>query len=700
MPANSPYSLLFEPVRIGPVTAPNRFYQVPHCNGMGHLRPNDCIAMREVKAEGGWGVVCTEECEIDPSSEFSPSVEARLWDERDARVLARMAAAVHAHGALAGIELAYNGPAVANRLSRMIPLAPSSMPVDPFDPVQARAMDKADIRAFRGWHRRAALLARDAGFDVIYVYAGHALALPMHFLSRRYNRRTDEYGGGLANRARLLRELIEDTRAAVGDRSAVAVRFSVDELLGPEGISADGEGREIVEMLAELPDLWDVNLSDWSNDSQTSRFAPEGYQREYIQFVKQVTSKPVVGVGRFTTPQAMLAQVRDGIVDFIGAARPSIADPFLPAKIQQGREDEIRECIGCNICVSGDFTQTPIRCTQNPTMGEEWRRGWHPERLPPCSNPRRVLVVGAGPAGLECALSLARRGVSVQLAEAGREPGGRSLRESRLPGLAAWARIHEHRLYMLSKQERVEIYPHSPLQFEDILGLEAEQVVLATGSHWRRDGLGRCNRGSLELSSDLPVLTPDDLMSGRRPPPGPVLIFDDDHFYMGGVLAELLRREGYPVGLVTPAAEVSCWTHNTLEQERIQRRLAGLGVVMRVQHNMIRGRAGQVELEDLVSGQHSTQEAGAVVLVTAREPQDELYGQLRQAPQQCAAAGIQRVLAVGDCVAPGTLAAAVYSGHQLAREIDREPGDALEMRREISVAVEAQDSGSQAAEHG
>ncbi|MDH3515010.1 MAG: NADH:flavin oxidoreductase, partial [Gammaproteobacteria bacterium] len=285
MPRDSRYDILFEPVTIGPVTAKNRFYQVPHCNGMGHAMPSAVSAMRGVKAEGGWAVVCTEECEIHHTSDISPFHEARLWEDRDIPALARMTDAVHAHGSLAGIELAHNGHQACNRYSREAPLAPTHMVVDNYDPLQARAMDKSDIRALRTWHRAAALRARTAGFDVIYVYAGHGLTLPMHFLSRRYNDRTDEYGGSTANRARLLRELIEDTKDAVGDTCAVAVRFAVDELIGPGGVTVEEEGRAVIEMLAELPDLWDVNIADWSNDSTTSRFAPEGSQTGYIAFV-------------------------------------------------------------------------------------------------------------------------------------------------------------------------------------------------------------------------------------------------------------------------------------------------------------------------------------------------------------------------------------------------------------------------------
>ncbi len=405
-----------------------------------------------------------------------------------------MTQAVHRYGALAAIELVHAGMNAPNHYSREIPFAPShiSSPAN-YSPAQARAMTKADIRAFRRWHRAAALRARRAGFDIIYVYAAHSLSLPMHFLQVRHNHRTDEYGGTLANRVRLLRELIEETKDAVGADCAVAVRFAVDEMRGADGMTAAGEGREVVAMLAELPDLWDVNVSDWANDSQTSRFAPEGFQEEFVRFVKTVTSKPVVGVGRFTSPDTMVSQIRRGVLDLIGAARPSIADPFLPRKIDSGDVDDIRECIGCNVCVTGDSTMTPIRCTQNPTMGEEWRKGWHPERVPPRSGNDSFLIVGAGPTGLECARLLGRRGYAVHLVEAEEELGGRVTRESRLPGLAAWASVRDYRLNQLNKMPEVAILRGSPVSAEQILEFDAQRVVLATGARWRRDGIGRAN---------------------------------------------------------------------------------------------------------------------------------------------------------------------------------------------------------------
>ncbi|MCP5090294.1 MAG: NADH:flavin oxidoreductase, partial [Gammaproteobacteria bacterium] len=305
--------------------------------------------------------------------DYTPEPQARLWDDYDEKCLSLMVDAVHRHGALAGVQLAHNGVGSQNLYSRMSLIGRAHRASVHNQPMDTRGMTKKDIREFRRWHRNAALRAKKAEADIIYVYAGHDSTLLMHFLSARRNQRNDEYGGSLENRVRLFREVLEETRDAVGDRCAIAIRMAVDELLGPEGITSDGEGREIIEMLAEMPDLWDVNVSSWENDSQTSRFSDEGFQEQYVGFVKSVTTKPVVGVGRFTSPDAMVSQINRGVLDMIGAARPSIADPFLPQKIEQGRIDEIRECIGCNTCVSGQLTFTPMRCTQNPTVGEEWR---------------------------------------------------------------------------------------------------------------------------------------------------------------------------------------------------------------------------------------------------------------------------------------------------------------------------------------
>jgi len=683
MTRDARYDILFEPLEIGPVTAKNRFYQAPHCNGMGRTFPSSMAAMRGVKAEGGWAVVSTEQIDIHPSSDITPATEGRLWSDQDIPYLARMCDAVHEHNALASIEPVHNGKWAANLYSRDVPLFPTHMPVtDANAPVQARAMDKADIRNFRRWHLDAVKRAKQAGFDIICCYAGHNLSLAGQFMLNRYNFRTDEYGGSLENRTRLFREIIEETKEAVGDCMAVIVRFAVDELRGAEGLEWDKEGRDIVEMLAELPDLWDVNVAEWENDSITSRFSEEGHQEPFVEFVKKITTKPVVTVGRYTSPDRMVSIIRKGIVDMIGAARPSIADPFLPRKIEEGRIEDIRECIGCNICVAWDIMKAPMRCTQNPTKGEEWRKGWHPERIPKKSTDGSVLIVGAGPAGLEAARAAGERGYDVILAEASQELGGRVTHESRLPGLSTWARVRDYRTYQLSQMANVEVYKASNLNAEQVLEFGASHVAIATGAKWRRDGYGRAHQFAIPGTDGSNVLTPDDILSGIRPD-GPVVIYDDDHYYMASVIAEKLVADGQKVLYATPETVASAWTKYTMEQHRIQSRLLEIGVEIVPTHLLSSIEPDSVSLSCAYSGKIREIDAASVVMVTSRVPNDSLYQDLNGDVEQLRGAGINTLHRIGDCHGPATIAAAIYEGHRYARELG-DSGNDIPFRRELT----------------
>jgi dimethylamine/trimethylamine dehydrogenase len=369
----------------------------------------------------------------------------------------------------------------------------------------------------------------------------------------------------------------------------------------------------------------------------------------------------------------MVSQIKRGVLDFIGAARPSIADPFLPKKIEEGRIDDIRECIGCNICVSSDYTSTNLRCTQNPTMGEEWRRGWHPEFIPPKKSEGTVLVVGAGPAGLEAALAAARRGYEVHLAEASVELGGRVTRESSLPGLSEWARVRDWRVGQLERMANVSIYPGSELEAEHVLEFGARHVAIATGSVWRRDGVGRDSGFAVPGFDSSAIHTPDDVMAGRDPNEGPVIIWDDDHYYMGGVLAELCRYAGLEVTIVTPAPIVSAWTVNTLESLPIAKRIARMGIEVIPYTSVIGYRQGKAQLANGLTGVETELPAGALITITARLPVDGLHTELERLRDRWADAGIATITRIGDCWAPSTIQQAVYSGHKWARGLDEEP---------------------------
>lgn len=679
------YDVLFEPVKIGPVTAKNRFYQVPHCNGGGYRDPSAVAAMRGSKAEGGWGVIFTEQCEMHHSSEITPYIELRLWDDDDIPQLAKMAGRMKEYGGLAGIQLAYSGINGPNLYTKEVPLAPSALPIRTFtnDPVQARAMDKQDIADLRRWFVNAMKRSRTAGFDLVCLYGAHGFGVFQHFLSRATNQRTDEYGGSLENRARFVREVVEEAHNTIGDTMGITLRLSLDEMIGDLGF-ANSEVRDFVEMHKDLPDLWDLAHGAWEDCSGPSRFKDEAAQQDLVAGIKALTSKPVVGVGRFTSPDVMVRQINSGTLDLIGCARPSIADPFLPKKVEEGRIEDIRECIGCNICITGDMTMSISRCTQNPTFMEEWRKGWHPERMQDKGASRNVLVVGAGPAGLEAAHALAKRGYDVALAEAGSEFGGRVALESKLPGLAAWGRVRDYREYQLSQMGNVETYLNSELGAGDVLEFGFEHIAIATGSTWRRDGVARQHVVPMPIDDGMPVYTADDLMAGNVPS-GDVVLFDDDHYYMGGVLAELLVKSGAAVTLVTPCAYVSDWTNNTLEQAAIHKRLVELGVNIRLNRGLKSVAGDHVVADCIYTGRTETLPAASVVLVTCRVPEDGLWRDLETRRPDWADAGIKSVKVIGDAQAPGPIAWATYAGHRYARELDMpDIGDAIPFRREIA----------------
>lgn len=660
------YDPLFEPVTIGPVTAPNRFYQVPHCSGMGYRRPQMMAAMRGMKAAGGWGVVCTEYCSIHPSSDDMPYPHASLWDDSDVEKLRLMTDAVHQHGALAGVELWYGGRSTVNLYTREPAFGPNSLPNTAKGgmPLQSRAMTLDDIEILKGWYQAAAARALAANFDIVYVYANHEYLLH-DFLSPKINSRQDKYGGSAENRVRLIREIIEETRATVGQRCAVAVRYSIPR-------DVDNDEDELIKMfgmIAELPDLWDITVNDYNWEMGSSRFVKEASNQLAVAKIKSMTSKPVVSVGRFTSPDTMLSQITAGVQDFIGAARPSIADPFIPQKINQGRLDDIRECIGCNVCYAHDSLGSPIRCTQNPTMGEEWRRGWHADQVPERHADQSVLVIGAGPAGLEAACTLGQRGYRVILAEAQTSLGGRVTTESQLPGFAEWARVRDWRLGQIAKLPNVMVYPDNHLDADAVFELEHQHIMIATGSRWRDDGVGRWRETAFEgagLSSS--IFSVERVLKGELPK-GHVIIYDDDHYYMSAAIALKLRAENIAVTIVTPAGRVGSWSYYTQEQHGSMAALYAAGVDIVTDQGLHSWNGSAATVQCVFSGLESTICADYLMPISARIPNDALWLELQPRQDEFRSSGGLSMQLIGDGSTPGLIAAAVYSGHKAAREL-------------------------------
>ena len=674
---NERYKILFESVEIGPKKAKNRFYQVPHAMGAGNDMPNTRAAQRGIKAEGGWGVVNTGYCSIHPSSDDRPLPMARLWSEKDIASHIPMVDAVHKYDALAGIEFFHGGAYTANRHTRMPPMSPSGIQQKVSELMDMhltapKVMDKKDIKDLIQWHLIATERAIQAGFDIIYCYAGMGF-LPYHFLHPRFNRRTDEYGGSLENRSRLMRELITEMKEVAGDRAAIAVRMSTDELLTFRSESSESEAHEFFEINGECPDLWDIKMSSWFKECPSGRFAEPGHMEPYNGFVKKLTSKPVVGVGWFTSPDIMAKQINDGILDFVGAARASIADPFLPNKLKEGREDDIRECIGCNICASCYNQGIPVRCTQNPSMGEEWRRGWHPEKIKSKSSDNSVLVIGGGPAGLEATLSLARRGYSVTIADSNKALGGRINMESKLPGMTSYKRVVDYRVNQINQLDNVDVFLDNTLSPDDVLELGFDHVVTATGSTWQPSIMDEKSTPILIDKTDT-IFTPEDILNGCELK-SPVIIFDFDYYYMGGLMAEYIKNLGHEVTIITPFDKVSPWSFNSNEIDEIELRLLGKDIRVFTQHRIIRIGDSSVKTIHKVSLEETDIDRDSLVLVGYRKQNNSLYSELNSRKADLSSSGIKSIQNIGDSNAPGAVVHAVYAGHLYANTFDQEDND-------------------------
>jgi dimethylamine/trimethylamine dehydrogenase len=305
-------------------------------------------------------------------------------------------------------------------------------------------------------------------------------------------------------------------------------------------------------------------------------------------------------------------------------------------------------------------------------MGEEWRRGWHPESVPEGKTDKTVLIVGAGPCGLEAARIAGERGYQVMLAEAYRHLGGRVTAESTLPGLQEWARVRDYRVQQIEQMDNVKVFPESLMTPESIMELCPDHVGIATGSRWSIDGGGRFSESEiLGLADSAGIVSVDQAIGGEMPV-GSYVIYDDDHYYMASALAEKLALQGNRVCYVTPSDSVATWSARTVERFRVHSRLHDLEIEMVTAHSLVSFSDRQVTLQSTYTSDQKVIESDYLVPVTSRQPVNDLYQGLADLIKQGNDPGKICVGKIGDCDAPGLIADAVFAGHRWARELDCE----------------------------
>jgi dimethylamine/trimethylamine dehydrogenase len=423
-------------------------------------------------------------------------------------------------------------------------------------------MEEEEIEMIIDAFVRAAKIAVDeAGYDGVMLHAAHGYLIQQFFSPLINYDRTDKWGGpDLANRARFFLEVAKRVKEAVGDRAAVAARFTYDECLGPIGTTPE-EALEIVKMVDRYIDFWDVDIGNY--ETLDEMIAPssrhvEGWQvwrnMEWIKKCKVAGIKTPFGTcGRINSPDLAVKLRKEGL-DMVGLVRPSIADPHWPRKVREGRLDEIRECIGCNTCVAYLFKRTTgLNCIQNPAAGLEWL-GYDPEaEYPKVKEPKRILLVGGGPCGLEFARVAGARGHEVHLHDKMPMLGGQMRYiTSQILSRREWIKVVEWRERVIRKKyPNVKIYTNSEMTAEKIAKYGADVVVFATGTLWDKMGRNPVTKRPIPGWDKPFVLTPEDIFIHGKKVGNKVLVIESCGSWIGPWLAVDLAFKGHEVYLQT-----------------------------------------------------------------------------------------------------------------------------------------------------
>lgn len=676
---------LLQPYQLGSLTLRNRIMTTAHEpaypeDGM----PKDRYRAYHVERAKA-GVALTMTAGSAAVSRDSPPVFNNVLAYRDEVVgwMRKLADECHDHGCAVMIQLTHLGRRTHWNKGDWLPAVTASHLREPAHRAFPKRIEDWDIaRIIRDFADAAERMA-EAGLDGIELECyGHLLD---QFISPATNDLEGPYNGSLENRARFVMEVLAAIRERVGRRLLVGVRYTADEAMA--GGLAVEEGIALGRMFKASGHVDFLNIIRGHIDTDaalTDVIPVQGMKSApHLDFAGRLRAEvglPTFHAARIPDVATARHAIASGKLDMVGMTRAHMADPHIVRKIIEGREADIRPCVGATYCLDRIYQAGDALCMHNAATGRELTM---PHDIAAAPLRKRVVIVGAGPAGLEAARVLGRRGYQVTLAEAGTTLGGRVTAERALPGLAAWGRVADYRIGQIAPLANVDVYRGSRLGVADILEMGADQVCIATGADWRRDVVARHHLAPIPTDPAMPLFTPDDLMAGRLPEAGHVVIYDDDHYYMGSVLAELLIAKGCRVTFLTPAVRVAEWTLNTLEQGRIQRRLMERGATLALSAAPAAIGATAVRTRCIWTGRETEIPCDAVLLVTSRSPRDGLWFDLAAADWQ--GAGISGVRLIGDAAAPAPIAWATYAGRRYAEELDApDQGDALPFRREIA----------------
>ncbi len=634
-------------MQLGPVTVRNRIVFSAHLTNYAHdgLPTEQHAAYYAERAAGGAGLIITEEHSTHPT-DWPYEKLIHGFNREVIGGYRRITDAVHRHRVPIFAQINHNGGQASSMYSRLAVWAPSPV-ADPLFREVPKAVDVAEIEEIVASYGLVAGHCAEGGFDGIELQCSHS-SIVRGFLSPATNRRTDNYGGSLANRARILLEIVAAVRAAIGPELALGVRLCGDELI--EGGTTIDDAVEVAKMVEATGEVDYINTSIGVATAslfmiEASMHIPPGYAMFIPSALRKAVDLPVVGVGRFKDPLQAERALEEGQCDLVGVVRGQIADADFVAKARSGEAADTRLCLSCNQeCVGRMGLNRWLGCIENPRTGRESESVGLAQ---PVSVRRDVLVVGAGPAGLQAAIAAARNGHRVTVCEASEEAGGQVRLAASVPNRAEFGDLVRNQLHE-ARRLGVTIETGTRIDLADVRRRAPDRVIVATGSAPQRPWWA-------PEDADW-IVDVREVLEGAASPSGEVVVLDELGFHQATSVAELLADRGCSVELVTPGMVVGQDLGVTLDLEHFWIRAQAKGIAQSTELVPMSVEGHTVHLQHHPTGEMLSRTPDWLVLAVPGTPTDALYHEL-------SAAGFE-VERVGDAVAPRRAHAAVIDGER------------------------------------
>jgi 2,4-dienoyl-CoA reductase-like NADH-dependent reductase (Old Yellow Enzyme family)/thioredoxin reductase len=648
------YERLFSPVKLGSRTAKNRIVSTPHGTNLavGGKPSPELIAYHTAKAAGGCGTVMMFGSAA--VSELTPIMDnhVNLWRDDVEAPLRAAADAVHAHGALAFVQMTSLGRRTFAQID-LTGRGPSDTSGE-VTPEISHVLTIREIERIVKDYGKSAKRLKDCGYDGCDL-AFYDDQLPDQFWNPAINKRTDKYGGSLENRMRFSHEVLEAIRSAVGRDFVVGARVSGDDRMKP-GIARD-ELLDIISRLDKTGALDYFTVTGGTIEGYKSRgynipssYYPRKTFADLASVVRDRVGATIILTGRIVTPDDGEAVLASGVADLVGMTRAMIADNDMPRKAQEGRAHEIRTCMGSNEgCIDRLYFGLPVRCVQNAVIGRELQY----LKLEPAAQPKRVAVVGGGPAGMETARIAAQRGHTVVLYERARELGGAIRVASKAPQWENYRSIVEWLEAELGRQN-VTVHAERAIAPDDLDKLEADAVVFATG--------GIARTPYLDVDPKANVCTVGDVLAGRATPNGRCVVLDETGYTPGPKAADALAQAGHDVEIVTRQYSLGETIGITLRAPLYEQLLRN-NVTVTPLHAPVRVTANGVVLRHVLTDAERTIAADTVVFASGGRGDDALY------EAYVARFGDANAYLIGDAFAPRRLRTAIAEGAATGRAL-------------------------------